>query len=64
MTNIAKKLILFVTFCIMLSSVLGQATVPDEENYIDDLSFLDVAVDRGENAILCVRIVAPTHAIS
>lgn len=28
--------------------------VPDNENYVDDLSFLDVALDRGENARLCV----------
>jgi hypothetical protein len=30
--------------------------VPDSESYEDDLSFLDVAVDRGENARLCVGL--------
>jgi hypothetical protein len=28
--------------------------IPDNDDYQDDLSFLDVAMDRGENARLCV----------
>ena len=37
---------------------LGQNTIPDDANYVDDLGFLDVAVDRGENAILCEQLFA------
>ena len=30
--------------------------IPDDDNYVDDLGFLDVAVDRGENAVLCEQL--------
>ena len=35
---------------------MSQNTIPDDANYVDDLGFLDVAVDRGENAILCEQL--------
>ena len=30
--------------------------IPDDDNYVDDLGFLDVALDRGENAVLCEQL--------
>ena len=44
-------------FLLVLTNLcLSQNTIPDDVNYIDDLGFLDVAVDRGENAILCEQL--------
>ena len=42
--------------CILLSFIIVRTRsqfVPDNDDYQDDLSFLDVAIDRGENAMLC-----------
>jgi hypothetical protein len=41
---------------LLIGSSFGQNTIPDDINYVDDLGFLDVAVDRGENAILCEQL--------
>jgi hypothetical protein len=41
---------------LLISNSLAQNTIPDDVNYVDDLGFLDVAVDRGENAILCEQL--------
>ncbi len=47
---------LFLSYLLM-HHVIGQHTmIPDDANYVDDLGFLDVAVDRGENAILCEQL--------
>jgi hypothetical protein len=40
---------------LLLQTTLGQF-VPDSDDYRDDLSFLDVAMDRGENAQLCDQL--------
>jgi hypothetical protein len=40
---------------ILISTTFGQF-VPDSDDYQDDLSFLDVAMDRGENAQLCDQL--------
>jgi hypothetical protein len=42
-----------------VSVVCGQF-VPDNDDYQDDLSFLDVAIDRGENARLCNQLMRMT----
>ncbi len=39
--------------CLGISLVAAQY-VSDSDDIVDDLSFLDVAEDRGENARLCV----------
>lgn len=47
----------WVTVAFLLITIsLAQNTIPDDVNYVDDLGFLDVAVDRGENAILCEQL--------
>lgn len=43
------------TLITLALAVSGQF-VPDNDDYQDDLSFLDVAVDRGENARLCDQL--------
>lgn len=43
----------------VLTTVLSQF-VPDNDDYEDDLSFLDVAIDRGENARLCDQLMRMT----
>lgn len=46
-------------FCLLVllaisTTLCGSQYVPDHDNHPDDLSFLEVAIDRGENAWLCV----------
>jgi len=43
----------------LITSVASQF-VPDNDDYEDDLSFLDVAIDRGENARLCDQLMRMT----
>ena len=52
--EIERMILIFIHYG--LNRLVSAQTVPDNENYVDDLSFLDIAMDRGENARLCVCI--------
>ena len=49
--NVVSRIVFLHVWVVNLSNA---QFVPESESYQDDLSFLDVAVDRGENARLCV----------
>ena len=49
--NVVSRIIFLHVWVVILSNA---QFVPESDSYQDDLSFLDVAVDRGENARLCV----------
>ena len=52
--NFFQSLLIF-GLCIRHALASGQF-VPESEYYVDDLGFLDVAIERGENARLCVCV--------
>jgi hypothetical protein len=49
---------------LLLITVASGQYVSDSDDILDDLSFLDVAEDGGENARLCVRLITFTPSTS